>query len=98
MLRVVVSMILRTGLKQLCKMPKMPNHLKRKLYKTMLRPVMMYGAKSWAVTKREEGLLERTEMRIMGRILEVLQGKKRNAIIKKRLECHKLLTCDERPD
>jgi len=31
----------------------------------MIRPVLMYGAEAWSVTRIEEGLLERTEMRML---------------------------------
>ena len=65
---------------------KMPIHLKGKVYKTMIRPVMMYGAEAWTVTRREEGLLERTEMRMLRWILGVsLKDKKRNEDIRKTL-------------
>ena len=36
----------------------MPKYLKGKVYKTMIIPVLMYGAEAWTVTGREEGLLE----------------------------------------
>ena len=44
---------------------KMPLKLKMKIYKTMIRPVLLYGAETWALRKKEEGLLERTEMRMV---------------------------------
>jgi hypothetical protein len=44
---------------------KIPLFLKTKLYKTMIRPVMLYGAETWALHKREEKKLERTEMRML---------------------------------
>src|SRR6218665_2868917 len=44
---------------------KMPKYLKGKVYKTMIRLVLMYGAEAWTVTRREEGLMERTEMRLL---------------------------------
>ena len=52
----------------------------------MIRLVLMYGAETWTVTKREEGLLERTEMRMLQWILGVsLKDKKRNEVIRKML-------------
>src|SRR6218665_504485 len=46
----------------------------------------MYGAETWTVTRRGGGLLERTEMRMLGRILGVsLKDKKRNEVIRKTL-------------
>ena len=34
---------------------KMQKYLKGKVYKTMIRPVLIYGAEAWTVTRREEG-------------------------------------------
>ena len=48
---------------------KMPKKLKCKLYKTVVRPVLMYGAECWAVGKKVEDLLSRTEMRMLRWIL-----------------------------
>jgi len=46
----------------------------------------MSGAEAWTVTRREEGLLERTEMRMLRRMLGVsLKDKKRNEVIRKTL-------------
>ena len=60
----------------------MPKYLKGEVYKTMIRPVLMYGAEAWTVTMREEVLLERTEMRMLRWILRVsLKDKKRNEVI-----------------
>ena len=44
---------------------KMPIKLKMKVYKTIVRPVLLFGAETWAVGKREEQLMERTEMRML---------------------------------
>ena len=32
------------------------------VYKSMIRPVMMYGAEAWTLTRKEEELLERAEI------------------------------------
>src|SRR6218665_1230825 len=64
----------------------MPKYLKGKVCKTMTRPVLIYGPEAWTVTRREEGLLERTEMRMLWRMLGVsLKDKKRNEVIRKTL-------------
>jgi len=64
----------------------------------MIRPVLMYGAETWSVTKREEWLPKRKEMRMLWRILGVsLKDKKRNEVIRKTLGVA-LLTNYERPD
>src|SRR6218665_2422744 len=64
----------------------MPKYLKGKVFKTMIRRVLMYGAEAWSVTRREEGLLDRTEMRMLWWILGVsLKDKKRNEVIRKTL-------------
>ena len=44
---------------------KMPLKLKLKIYKTIIRPVLLYGGETWALRKKEEQLLERTEMRMI---------------------------------
>ena len=65
---------------------KMQKYLKVRVYKTMIRPVLMYKAEAWTVTRRDEGLLERTETRMLRWILGVsLKDKKRNEAIKKTL-------------
>ena len=50
---------------------RMPLHLKSLLYKTVIRPVMVYASATWALRKKEEDLLRRTEMRMLRRILGV---------------------------
>ena len=35
------------------------------VYRTVIRPVLMYGSETWALRKTEENLLERTEMRML---------------------------------
>ena len=78
---------------------KMQKYLKGKVYKTMIRPVLMYGAETWTVTGKEEGLLERTEMRMLWWIFGVsLKDKKWNEVIRKARKWHALLTKYERPD
>jgi len=45
----------------------------------MVRPVMIYGAEAWALRRSEEGLLERTEMRMLRWMLgSTLKDRKRN--------------------
>src|SRR6218665_863892 len=53
------------------------NHLKGKVYKTIIGPVLVHRAEAWTVTGREKWLLKRTEMRMLRWILGVsLQDKK----------------------
>ena len=47
---------------------KMPRGLKVKIYETIVRPVMTYGAELWVIRKKEERLLETTEMKMLRRI------------------------------
>ena len=42
---------------------KVPIKLKDKVYKTVIRPTMAYGAECWAVRKKDENRLHVTEMR-----------------------------------
>ena len=44
---------------------KMPLKLRMKIYKTVVRPVLLYGAETWSLKRKEECLLERTEMRMV---------------------------------
>ena len=39
--------------------------VKGKVYKTLVRPAMMYGAETWAVKKAQEKKLDVTEMRML---------------------------------
>ena len=39
--------------------------LKMKVYKSIIRPVLLYGGKIWALRKKEKDILERTEMRMV---------------------------------
>ena len=39
---------------------KIPLKLRMKIYKTVLRPVLLYGAETWALRKKEEDILDRT--------------------------------------
>ena len=64
---------------------RMPTRLKLKIYRTVLRPVLMFGGETWALRKREEQILERTEMRMLRWILGVsLREKPRNEEVRKR--------------
>ena len=44
---------------------RMPVKRKGKVYKTVIRPAMLYGAETWATTKRQEKRIEVTEMRML---------------------------------
>ena len=65
---------------------KMPRKLKIKLYMTIIRPVLLYVAECWTVRKKEEQILEKTEMRMLRRIKGVtLRDKVKNVDIRKEL-------------
>ena len=65
---------------------RMPRKLKVKIYKTVVRPVLMYGAEVWTIRKKEEHLLETTEMRMLRRIRGVtLRDRMRSEDIRREL-------------
>ncbi|XP_045764478.1 uncharacterized protein LOC123866821, partial [Maniola jurtina] len=45
--------------------PKMPLKLKGKIYKTVVRPVTLYGSECWAVKGKDERRVHATEMRML---------------------------------
>ena len=52
----------------------------------MIRPVLMYGAEAWSLRRKDEEMLERTEMRILRWILEIyLKDNKTNEDIRRLL-------------
>ena len=64
----------------------MPRKLKMKLYMTVVRPVLLYGAECWTVRKKEEQILEKTEVRMLRRIKGVtLRDKVKSVDIRKEL-------------
>ena len=44
---------------------RMPVKLNGKVYRTVVRPAMLYGAETWATTKRKESRIEVNEMRML---------------------------------
>ena len=49
----------------------MPVKLKVKIYCTVVRPVLIYGSETWALRRKEEAKLERTEMRMLRWIMGI---------------------------
>lgn len=65
---------------------KIPRKLKVKLYNTVIRPVLLYGAEVWTMGRKEEKILETTEMRMLRRIKGVtLRDRERSADIRREL-------------
>ncbi|KAJ8354075.1 hypothetical protein SKAU_G00216420 [Synaphobranchus kaupii] len=61
----------------------LPLKLRIKVYKTVIRPVLLYGAETWAMKKKEERLLMRSEMKMLRWIMGIsLREKKTNKSIK----------------
>ena len=48
-----------------------PVKLKGKVYKTVVRPALLYGAETWATTRGQEARLEVNEMRMLRRMCRV---------------------------
>ena len=64
----------------------MPRKLKIKLYTTVIRPVLLYGAECWTVRKKEEQIIEKTEMKMLRRIKGVtLRDRVKSVDIRKEL-------------
>jgi len=58
--------------------------VKGKVYRTMIRPVLICGSEAWTLRRREEERLERTEMRMLRWILGLtLKDRKRNDDIRR---------------
>ena len=63
----------------------MQRKLKIKLHTTVIRPVLLYGTESWTVRKKEEQILEKTEMRMLRRIKGVtLRDKVKSVDVRKK--------------
>ena len=59
--------------------------LKAKVYRTVVRPVMIYGSECWTLKKKDERRLETTEMKMLRRMLGVtLKDRMRNENVRKR--------------
>ena len=69
----------------------MPMRLKAQVYKTMVRPVILYGAETWAVKEEHVKKLEVVEMRCLRAIRGVTRReRKRNEDIKQELRVAEL--------
>ena len=65
---------------------KIPTKLKTKLYTTVVRPVIFYGAKCWTTGVKEENILQKTEMRMLRKIKGVtVKDKMKSEDIRKEL-------------
>ena len=64
---------------------KIPLKLRIKIYKTVIRPVMLYGGETWALRKKEESLLERTEMRMIRWITGISLAERRESDMIRRM-------------
>jgi hypothetical protein len=44
-------------------------HTRKRVYKTLMRSVLIYGSKAWAICKREESRITAAEMKFMRQIV-----------------------------
>lgn len=57
----------------------MPRKLKIKIYETVIRPVMLYRAETWALRKREEEMIKKTEIKMLQWTMEENMEKGRSS-------------------
>ena len=53
---------------------RMPVKLKGTVYKTVVRPALLYGAETWATTRGQEARIEVNEMRMLRWVCGVTRG------------------------
>ena len=68
---------------------KVPIKLKDKVYKTVIKPTMTYGAECWAVRKKDENRLHVAEMRM----LRWIRGKTRKDHVRNQSQMPKCAKC-----
>ena len=72
---------------------RIPRRLKMKVYETVIRPVMLYGAETWVLRRKEERMLKSTEMKMLRRIKGVTKlDRQRNEDILEELGVTDILT------
>jgi hypothetical protein len=62
---------------KLFRSPLLSRHTKLKLYKTLIRPVVTYGAKMWTITLADENSLQIFERNILQKIYGPLKANHR---------------------
>ena len=68
---------------------RMGMRLKAKVYQTVVRPVLTYGAQCWALNKRDERRLEVTEINMLRKMLGVTRRDRlRNKEVRQRAGEH----------
>lgn len=74
-----------------------PKEVKVCIYTTILRPVLLYGAETWTLTKRLQSKIQATEMRILRLIYGVTRRDRvRNETIRAALKVNSVLSIVER--
>jgi hypothetical protein len=66
--RIIMANKTSYGLKKQLNSPYLKWQTKCMLYKTLIRPILMYGSESWPLSKKDENLLQIFERRILRRI------------------------------
>ena len=74
-----------------------PTEVKILIYKTILRPILLYGSECWAMNTMQKSRIEAAEMRVLRLIRGVsLRDRMRSELVRRELGVEPVLECVER--